>query len=166
VGEGKFEKEQPSVSFGCNLALVSVQPDTGKVKVLRLVVAYDVGRVVNPMLLGGQLAGAAAQGIAGALFEELVYSEEGHPLSTSFMDYLMPTLAELPDVQTIILEYPVDGNPLGLKGGGEGGINGTPAAIGNAVADALGVAVTRLPLTPNAVRGLMREREPAVDRPL
>jgi carbon-monoxide dehydrogenase large subunit len=158
AGEGRFEKEEPSVSFGAAFVLANVEPETGRVRVPRCVVAFDVGRAVNPALLRGQLAGAAAQGLAGTLFEELVYSEDGQPQSTSFADYLMPTLAELPDVDVIILEHDVQGNPLGLKGGGEGGINGVPAAVANAVADALGVSVARLPLTPEAVRTLLRGR--------
>lgn len=160
-GEGTFEKENPSFSFGANLSVVSVDDATGKVTPLRHVVAFDVGRAVNPALVRGQLAGGAAQGIAGALYEELVYDNDGNPLTTSFLDYQMPTAAELPAVEVIPIEHPTPTNPLGIKGAGEGGMTGAPAAVANAVADALsaaGDAVTSLPLAAAAVHALLRAR--------
>jgi carbon-monoxide dehydrogenase large subunit len=159
VGEGRFEKEVPSFSFGANLSLVEVDGGTGAVRVLKHVVAFDVGRAINPTLLRGQLAGGAAQGIAAALWEEIAYDEDGQPLSTSFVDYRMPTAAELPEIEVEVLEIPYTGNPLGAKGGGEAGVAGAPAAVANAVADALGErgrGVTTLPLTPPRVRALLR----------
>lgn len=161
-GEGTFEKENPSFSFGANLSVVAVDERTGRVTPLTHVVAFDVGRAVNPALLRGQLAGAAAQGIAGALFEELVYDDDGQPLTTSFVDYQMPTAAELPEVDVVVIEHPTPTNPLGIKGAGEAGMNGAPAAVANAVADALGSpedALTALPLTPSAVHALVAARE-------
>lgn len=157
VGEGMFEKQGLSYSFGANLALVSVDRDTGRVHVERYVVAYDVGRAVSPAALRGQLAGAAAQGIAAALYEELRFDEWGQPLSPSFVDYLMPTAAELPPVDVLVIELPTPANPLGVKGGGEGGMAGTLGTVANAVADALGEpgSVTTLPLTPAHVASLL-----------
>jgi carbon-monoxide dehydrogenase large subunit len=155
-GIGRFEKELPSYSFGASLSLVSVETETGRIRAERHTVAHDVGRAVNPGLLRGQLAGAAAQGIGGALYEELAYDENGQPLSTTFADYLMPTAAELPPVDVVIIEHPTLGNPLGVKGGGEAGMAGAPAAVANAVADALGVGVTSLPLRAERVRALLR----------
>jgi carbon-monoxide dehydrogenase large subunit len=158
-GAGTYEKEGLSFSFGANLALVAVDEETGQVSVERYVVAYDVGRAVNPGLVRGQLAGAAAQGIAGALFEQLAYDAQGQPLSASFVDYLIPTADDLPDVEVIVIEHPTPANPLGIKGAGEGGIAGTLAAIGNAVDDAIGgdgSRVTELPLTAAAVHALLR----------
>ncbi|WP_028922211.1 xanthine dehydrogenase family protein molybdopterin-binding subunit [Pseudonocardia acaciae] len=155
---GRFEKPHPSFSFGAALSLVRVDRATGKVSVLRHVVLHDVGRAVNPALLRGQLVGAAAQGIGGALLEELTYDENGQPTATSFSDYLLPTVGELPDIEVIVVEHPTPGNPLGLKGGGESGMVGTPAAVANAVADALGERgdrVRELPLTPRRVRALL-----------
>jgi carbon-monoxide dehydrogenase large subunit len=155
----RYEKEHPSYSFGGALSVVSVDEETGRVRVLRHVVAHDVGRAVNPALVRGQLAGAAAQGIAGALFEELGYDEQGTPLAISLADYLMPTLAELPEVESVLIENPVAGSPIGVKGAGEAGIVGSPAAVANAVADALGPAgsaVDRLPLTPARIRAILR----------
>ncbi len=154
VGEGRFEKEHPSFSFGAAAALVTVDPETGEVTIERCLVACDVGRAVNPALVRGQLQGAAAQGIAAALFEELAYDESGQPLTISFVDYLMPSAADLPVVEPIVLEHPTPTNPLGIKGAGEAGMSGTPAAVANAVADALDEAgrnVTALPLNPTAV---------------
>ena len=104
------------------------------------------------------MPGAAAQGIAGALYEELPYDEEGQPLAVSLADYLMPTLAELPAVDVVIIEHEVTTNPLGVKGAGEGGMLCATAAVANAVADALGAAadVVSLPLTPPRVREIVR----------
>ncbi|MGR6924465.1 xanthine dehydrogenase family protein molybdopterin-binding subunit [[Actinomadura] parvosata] len=159
-GWGRFDKPHPSFSFGAALSLIAIDPGTGQVRVLRHLVLHDVGRAVNPELLRRQLAGAAAQGIGAAVLEELLYDEYGQPLSTLLADYRMPTVEELPDIEVIIEERPTPANPLGVKGGGESGMVGTPAAIANAVADALGAAagarLWRLPLTPDRVRELLR----------
>lgn len=158
---GRFDKPLPSFSFGAALSMVSVEPETGRVRVLRHAVLHDVGRAVNPALLHGQLVGAAAQGIGGALFEELRFDELGQPLSTSFADYLLPTVGELPSIDVVVVEKPTPANPLGVKGGGESGMVGTPAAIANAVADALDVGVDSLPalpLTPHRIREFLRSR--------
>ncbi len=153
-GFGKYEKEHPSYSFGAALSQVKLEEDTGRLEVQKHVVAHDVGRAVNPVLLDGQLVGAAAQGIAGALLEEFVYDEYGQPLATSFVDYLLPTAADLPPIETVVIEHRNTTNPLGIKGAGEAGIAGTPAAIAAATADALGAAgseIRSLPLTPERI---------------
>ena len=137
-----------------------MEPSTGRVRPLQHVVGHDVGRAVNPAIVSGQLAGGAAQGIAGALYEELPYDEDGNPLALTLADYAMPTLAELPTIDTVIIESVVTDNPLGVKGAGEGGVASAPAAVANAVADALGArgaAIDRLPLTPPRVRALLRD---------
>ena len=113
-------------------------PADGRALVDRFALAHDVGRAVNPRLLRGQLAGAAAQGIGGALFEEIAYDEHGQPLSVTFADYMMPTAAELPDVEVTIIEHGSGSNPLGIKGGGEAGMVGSLGAVANGVADAVG----------------------------
>jgi CO/xanthine dehydrogenase Mo-binding subunit len=149
--------------YGLHAAIVRVDPDTGGVKVERCVVAYDVGRAVNPVLVEGQIAGGAAQGIGGALFEEFVYDAHGQPLAASFVDYLLPTSAEVPPVEALVLEdAPSPLNPLGVKGAGEAGINGMGAAIGSAVDDAIGMpgAITRLPITPCRLHALLTARRP------
>ncbi|MEU8797666.1 xanthine dehydrogenase family protein molybdopterin-binding subunit [Spirillospora sp. NPDC048819] len=160
VGEGRarFDKPHPTFSFGGALSLVTVDRATGRVRVQRHVVMHDVGRAVNPALVRGQLAGAASQGIGGALLEELLYDAQGQPLSTTFGDYRMPTASELPEIEVVVVEHrPPESNPLGAKGAGEAGMVATPAAVANAVADALGLEVTRLPLTPDRVRSLLRD---------
>jgi carbon-monoxide dehydrogenase large subunit len=164
VGEvtGRFDREHPTFSFGAAVSAVAVDEDTGRVRPLRHVVAHDVGRAVNPAIVHGQLAGGAAQGIAGALLEELPYDEDGNPLAISLADYAMPTLSELPPIETIAIESVAKDNPLGVKGAGEGGIASAPAAVANAVADALGDAgraVDRIPLTPPRVRAILRDDE-------
>jgi carbon-monoxide dehydrogenase large subunit len=160
-GAHRYEPEGGShVLMGANVGLVEVDPESGAVDVLRYAVAYEVGRAINPLTLEGQVRGAAVQGIAGALFEEHAYGPDGQPLSTSFIDYAMPTAAEVPSVDVMLVELgeATDGDPLaGAKGGGEGGIIATAATIANAVADALGPSgrrVTALPLTPEVVQKL------------
>lgn len=156
--EGWFEADHMVYPYGIHAAVVRVDPDSGRVEVERLVVSYEVGKAINPELVNGQIAGGAAQGIGGALLEDFAYDESGQPLAATFMDYLMPTIAEMPDVEVLLLEEaPSPLNPLGVKGAGEGGITAVGAAIANAVADALGCPeeVTRLPLGPERVRRIV-----------
>jgi aerobic carbon-monoxide dehydrogenase large subunit len=127
--------------------------------VLRFVVAHDCGRVVNPAVADGQVVGGVMQGIAAALYEELVYDERGQLRTGSFMDYTLPTAAETPEFALAHVDVPSPLNPLGVKGLGEGGAIGPPAAIANAVDDALadlGVVVRTCPLSPSRVRELLR----------
>jgi len=150
-----FEVDHMTYPYGVHAAAVSVDEDTGAVTVLRYLVAYEVGRAVNPMLVEGQLRGGVAQGIGGALLEEFGYDADGQPQSVSFMDYRMPTAAEIPRIDILLTqEHPSPGNPLGVMGAGEGGINAVGAAIANAVRDALGRPgpIASLPLTPATVR--------------
>ena len=156
-----FQAPKMTYPYGTHAALVEVDGETGEVKILRYAIAYDIGRAVNPMIVDGQLVGALAQGIGGALLEELVYDEQGQLLTSTLMDYLMPTAMEMPAVTAvrILEETPTPLNPLGVKGAGEGGSSGCGGAIANAVADALaplGVAITALPLTPDRLSALMR----------
>ena len=159
-----FEAPKMTYPYGTHVAMVEVDRDSGVVKILRYAIAYDIGKAVNPMIVDGQLVGALAQGIGGALLEELAYDSSGQILTTTFMDYLMPTAMEMPAATAIRIleETPTPLNPLGVKGAGEGGSSGAGAAIANAVADALaplGVAVTSLPLSPDRVRTLIRVAE-------
>jgi carbon-monoxide dehydrogenase large subunit/6-hydroxypseudooxynicotine dehydrogenase subunit gamma len=143
--------------YGVHLAQVEVDRETGGVEVRRYFIAYEVGRAVNPMLVEGQLVGGAAQGLGGALMEEFRYDAEGQPQCTSFMDYLIPSAAEVPHVGVAIREdAPSAGNPLGAKGAGEGGVDGAAAAVAAAVEDALEVsrAITSVPLAPERVRSI------------
>jgi CO/xanthine dehydrogenase Mo-binding subunit len=127
---------------------------------LRYAVAYEVGRAINPLTLEGQVRGAAAQGIGGALLEEFVYAPDGQPLSTSFLDYALPTATEIPDIDVVLLELgeTTDGDPVsGAKGAGEGGIIATAATVTAAVADAVGPpgsSLASLPIMPETVQQL------------
>ena len=137
--------------------LADPDPGTGGVRVLRYLVAYEVGRAVNPALVAGQLRGGAAQGIGGALPEEFCYDENGQPQSATFMDYRIPTAAEVPPIDVLITQdSPAPGNPLGVRGAGEGGVSAAGAVLASAVRDALGLpgSVGRLPLTPARVQEL------------
>jgi len=130
---------------------------TGRVTLLRYMVSEDCGPMINPNVVEGQIAGGAVQGIGGVLFEHLAYDEDGNPITTTFMDYLLPTAAEVPVIEYGHIETPSPG-PGGYKGVGEGGAIGAPPAVVNAVADALspfGVTITRLPLTPAAIVELL-----------
>jgi carbon-monoxide dehydrogenase large subunit/6-hydroxypseudooxynicotine dehydrogenase subunit gamma len=161
--EGWYNTDKLAFSYGVHIALVLVDQETGAVSIERYVVAQEVGRTVNPMLVEGQVVGGCLQGIGGALYEEFVYSDIGEPMSATLADYLMPTAHEAPGVDVLITQdVPSPVNPLGLRGAGEGGINGAGAAIANAVADALqqSGAVTRLPVTPQRLKALMK-RKPA-----
>jgi carbon-monoxide dehydrogenase large subunit len=153
----RFDVAHMTYPYGVHIAVVEVDPGTGRVRVLRYLVAYEVGRAINPMLVEGQLRGGAAQGIGGALLEEFCYDEAGQPQSATFMDYRMPTAAEVPPIDVLVTEdAPSPGNPLGAKGAGEGGVNAAGAVVASAVRDALGLpgSVGRLPLTPARVRSL------------
>jgi carbon-monoxide dehydrogenase large subunit len=118
------------------------------------VIAEDCGRVINPQIVEGQVAGATAQGIGGALLESLVYSEDGQLITGSFMDYLLPTAAELPRFEIHHLQTPAPGNPSGAKGVGEGGTLAPPGAIAGAVSHALSAEFNELPLLPGRVARL------------
>ena len=160
--EAWFTIDHMTYPYGVHAALVRVDEATGGVEVLRFVVAYDIGRAVNPMLVEGQIVGGAAQGLGGALLEEFVYSEDGQPLATSFMDYLLPTATEMPSVDVLLLEdAPSPLNPLGVKGAGEGGTTAFGAAVAAAIDEALGIpgAVTRLPVSPERLREVIRTRD-------
>jgi carbon-monoxide dehydrogenase large subunit len=162
-GVGRYEPGGPThLSFCAAVAQVSVDRATGKVTLRRYTGGYDAGRAVNPLVLEGQFTGAAAQGIAGALFEESAYDESGQPLAATFMDYVLPTMAELPEIESLLFEYPEPANPLGVKGAGNSGIICTHAAVANAVADALGPdapPIVSLPLRASAVRAVIRAGE-------
>ena len=158
--EAWFHCPDMSFPYGVHLAAVEVDLETGGVEVERYTVGYDIGRSINPMLVHAQIVGGAAQGLGGALLEELVYDDEGNLVSGSFMDYLLPTAMEMPHVDVLVTEdAPTPLNPLGVKGAGEGGTAGAGATIANAVSDALGLEVTRLPLTPAAIKKLASKRK-------
>jgi carbon-monoxide dehydrogenase large subunit len=148
-----------SYPFATHAAIVEVDPETFGIKVLRYVVAHDSGTIVNPMLLEGQIHGGVTQGIAGAAFEHAVYDADGQPLASSLMDYLVPTAADVPQIDIILRETPAPNIPGGVKGGAEAGTVGPAAVLANAVADALSEtshAVFELPLDPERLFTLQR----------
>jgi len=156
--EDTFESTHMVYPYGVHVAAVRVDAETGDVAIERYVIAYDVGRAVNPRLVEGQIAGGLAQGIGGALLEEFRYDENGEPLSVTFADYLMPTAHEVPEFSVLVAEdAPSPLNALGLKGAGEGGTNPVGAAIASAIDDALQrpSTVTQLPITPQRLRALL-----------
>jgi carbon-monoxide dehydrogenase large subunit len=153
----------PTVTFASafHAAEVEVDAETGRVELRRYVVVHDCGRVINPAIADGQVAGGVAQGIGGALLEEIAYDGSGQPLTGTLADYLLPTGAELPRIELHHRESPSPLNPLGVKGLGEGGAISPPAAIAAAVSDALaplGAEVLEMPVTPERVVALIRGR--------
>jgi carbon-monoxide dehydrogenase large subunit len=149
-------KPRSHVVMGANCVLVEVDPTTGRPHVRRWVVAIDVGRVVNPLLLEGQIRGACVQGFGGTFYEEFAYDEDGLPQSASFLGYRLPTAADAPEVDVVLLELGGSerdaDDRLGAKGGGETGIVGSAAALANAVSDALGgAAIDSLPIRPHDI---------------
>lgn len=165
--EAQFRSDHMTYAHGTHGAVVEVDPQVGTVKVLRYVVDCDIGRIINPANTRGQLVGAAAQGLGGALFEALVY-EDGQPRVTSFMDYLLPLATELPAIEAQASENsPSPHNPLGAKGVGECGIAAAGGAIANAVADALsefGVQPRELPLDPDRLLSLIESAVKVADQ--
>jgi aerobic carbon-monoxide dehydrogenase large subunit len=158
TAEGWFDVRHMTYPYGVQIAVVSIDRGTGAVRVERMLIAYDIGRAVNPMLVRGQLIGGLVQGLGGALLEEFQYDERGQPLSVTFADYLLPAVPDVPPVDVLLTEdAPSPGNQLGIKGAGEGGIAGVGAVIASAVDDALGGrgAATRLPIRPQYVKTLI-----------
>jgi carbon-monoxide dehydrogenase large subunit len=149
-----FESDDPPFAYGVHAVVVELDRETCSVRLLRYVVVSDSGRLINPTIAEGQIAGGVAQGLGGALFEDLAYDASGQLLSSSLLDYALPTARDVPPIETIHLEIPSPLNPLGIKGLGEGGAVGAHAAVANAIADALkssGVAVRATPLSPGKI---------------
>ena len=160
--EGWFQTDHMNYPYGVHAAVVAVDRDTGGIAVERYLVAFDLGKAVNPMLVEGQLVGGVLQGLGGALYEEFRYDERGEPLSVTFADYLLPTAREAPPVDVLICEdAPSPLNPLGLKGAGEGGASAVGAAIATAIDAALDMpgAVSELPVTPQRLREMLRMKQ-------
>ncbi len=156
--DGWFRTEYMNYAYSVHIAVVRVDRDTGQVIVERYLVAFDVGRAINPMLIKGQIVGGFAQGMGGALLEEFLYDERGEPLSVTLADYLMPTAREVPEIGVLITEdAPSPRNPLGIKGAGEAGVTGVGAALAAAIDDAIEMpgAVSQLPVTPQKLKEIL-----------
>jgi aerobic carbon-monoxide dehydrogenase large subunit len=145
-----------AVNRGCS-AEVDVDRETGDLELRRYVVVNDCGRMINPMIVEGQIAGGIAQGAGGALLEELVYDEQGQLLTASLLDYPLPTSLDLPMIEISHLVSPSNLNPLGVKEVGEGGAIGAHAAVANAIAH-IGAQVRETPLRPAVVWKLLNEK--------
>ena len=157
---GEYEKERGSSQpFTTHAAIVEVDTDTGNVKILKYVAVHDVGFVIHPQAVEGQIEGAAAMSIGQALCEQVVFDEKGRTMNPSFVDYLMPTINMLPRIETVLVKgYPGAG-PYGTKGAGEIGCVPPPAAIANAIYNAVGVRLRKLPLSPENVLRALREKQ-------
>ncbi|MBC7234277.1 MAG: xanthine dehydrogenase family protein molybdopterin-binding subunit [Chloroflexi bacterium] len=147
-GKGDVDVRRWGGAFGAHIADVEVDIETGRVRLLRYTAVQDVGRAIHPGQVEGQMQGGAAQGIGWALYEGYAYDEQGHLLNPNFLDYKMPTMLDIPPIETLILEIPYPEHPYGVRGVGENPIVPPPAAIANAIYRATGARQTRLPMTP------------------
>jgi len=160
VGRGAIAARKQAPGFSVQAAEVEVDTETGRVRVLRYVTAQDVGFAINPLSVEGQMQGATAQGIGMGLYEEMVYGDGGQLLNPSLLDYRLPTAADVPNIETLIVEVPSEDGPYGARGVGEPPVVPTSAAIANAVHDAIGVRVTEIPITPERIlRALGRVKD-------
>ncbi len=159
-----YSPAHASFASGVHGAIIEVDPATGMVSFLKYAAVHDCGRVINPVIVEGQVHGGVAQGIGGAFFERLVYNEEGQLINASFMDYLLPTAAEVPPIIVGHVETPSPLSPLGMKGAGEAGVIPVPALFASAIDDALspfGVRVREMPLHPCRLYELLKEAKGA-----
>ncbi|MCJ9728644.1 xanthine dehydrogenase family protein molybdopterin-binding subunit [Bradyrhizobium sp. PRIMUS42] len=161
------ETYDPYLGTACSsthLTMVEVDPETYGVRILRYVVAEDCGRIINPLIVDGQVHGAVAQGIGAALLEEIVHDDQGQVLTASLADYLVPVATNVPDIGIVHVEADLPNNIGGFRGMGEGGTIGAPAAVANAVDDALahlGISVQTLPVTPERIFQMLQNPPPA-----
>jgi carbon-monoxide dehydrogenase large subunit len=161
--QGRFSA-YPSWPYGAAAAVVEVDPDTGHVKILRYCLVEDAGTIVNPLLVDANLHGGIAQGIGGAMFEQISYDDAGQPLTATFMDYTLPTAVELPSLEVGHQVTPAPFTPLGTKGIGESGVGGTLGSLCSAIENALpelDLHLTELPLTPSRVWAAIQDAKAA-----
>ncbi len=151
VGRAAVDAAGPGGAYSAVIADVRVDPDTGKVDILRFTMAQDAGKAIHPSYVEGQMQGGAVQGIGWALNEEYYYTEDGDMTNSTFLDYRMPTSLDLPMIDTVIVEVPNPTHPFGVRGVGEVSIVPPPAAIANAIYRAIGVRIDRLPMNPVTV---------------
>src|SRR5262249_40319799 len=149
VSQMAFSQQAPA--FAAELARIEVDPDTGEIKLCDFVVVQDAGRAINPLGVEGQMQGGSVQSLGMALTEALMFDESGRLTNPSLLDSRKPTAADLPSIETIIVEVPSPAGPYGARGVGEPPIVPAPAAIANAIQDATGVRITELPLTPERI---------------
>ncbi|GGO18836.1 dehydrogenase/oxidase [Microbispora rosea subsp. aerata] len=157
-GRDYYSPIRSTFAAGMHAAIVETDPDTAEIKILRYAVVHDCGRLINPMIVEGQIHGGVAQGVGGALYEKMVYDEHGQLLNASFMDFLMPYATEVPRVETAHLETPSPLNPLGIKGAGEAGVIPVSAVVASAIEDAEGIPIDRMPISPSDLHALRQAR--------
>ena len=159
-----FEPETVTYCNGCHVCEVEVDVETGAVTVLAYTVVHDCGRMINPMVVEGQVAGGAVHGLGTALYERMIFDEAGQPMTINLGEYVMPTAPDCPRLRIEHMESPSPLNPLGVKGAGEGGVIPVPSAIAAALEDALtpfGVVIDDVPMTPEKLFGLIRDARSA-----
>ncbi|MEU5881797.1 aerobic carbon-monoxide dehydrogenase large subunit [Spirillospora sp. NPDC047279] len=161
-GRDYYSPVRSTFAAGMHAAIIEIDPDTAEIAVLRYVVVHDCGRLINPMVVEGQIHGGVAQGIGGALYERMEYDESGQLLNASFMDFLMPYATEIPRIETGHLETPSPLNPLGIKGAGEAGVIPVSAVIASAIEDATRIPIAKMPISPSDLFALLA----AQDRPV
>ncbi len=155
---GYYSPPGSTWASGCHAAYVRVDPKTFRLEILKYVVVHDCGRVINPLVVQGQIEGGVAQGIGGAFYERLAYDDDGQLRNASFMEFLMPYATEIPPIEIDHIETPSPLNPLGVKGAGEAGVIPVGAVIASAIEDALGVPITEMPLSPLKLFELSMEK--------
>ena len=157
-GRATVDPEGPTNGFGTHIVDVEVDPETGKVTILRYTAIQDAGKAIHPSYVEGQMQGGAVQGIGWALNEEYVFDDKGRMQNASYLDYRMPTALDVPMIDTIIVEVPNPAHPYGVRGVGEMPIVAPPAAIANAIYRATGVRMTELPMSPPRLWAAMAQK--------
>ncbi|MGI9612194.1 MAG: aerobic carbon-monoxide dehydrogenase large subunit, partial [Acidimicrobiales bacterium] len=161
---GWYSPVHATFASGTHAVELEVDPATSEVEIIRYCVVHDCGRMINPLIVEGQIHGGVAQGVGGALYERMAYDADGNLANASFMDFLMPFCTEIPEIETDHQETPSPLNPLGIKGAGEAGVIPASAVIASAISDAEGFDVTSMPLDPHQIHAL-REAAGTLDRP-
>jgi carbon-monoxide dehydrogenase large subunit len=161
-----FEAAMPMICFAAHAAIVEVDATTGQFEIKRYMTSEDMGRVINPQIVDGQITGGVVQGISNCIFEEFVYDDTGQQLTSTLENYKLATAADVPHVEVTHAPTPCPYTPLGSRGIGEGVPGPVPGALSNAVTDALeplGVEITKLPLRPNAIWKLIQQNRQAAE---
>ena len=158
MGSGTVDPKGEGGSFAGNVVDVEVDPETGKVTILRFTAVQDAGKAIHPSYVEGQMQGGSVQGIGWALNEEYFMDDVGRMTNTSLLDYRMPVALDLPMIDTVIVEVANPGHPFGVRGVGEANIVPPPAAVADAIRSATGVRMNRLPMNPGAVNKAVLEQ--------
>jgi carbon-monoxide dehydrogenase large subunit len=162
-GRDFYSPQRSTFASGMHAVIVETDPETAEIKILKYAVVHDCGRLINPMIVEGQIQGGVAQGVGGALYERMAYDENGQLLNASFMDFLMPYVTEVPEhIDIDHLETPSPLNPLGIKGAGEAGVIPSAAVFASAIEDAEGLPITAMPISPSELFAL-RQAHPPVE---